>query len=356
MKKTVIDFDLGFATEEFRGNERIIAYAQFLNPYKTPHWGLAIKKKQAEIAGFVPDSTWKPVDHKFKGSEQFEKLYLCVEPRILILNRSRLMKCSPDGKVSLYDHSTDHDLPGTWKRYTYMIVWFLGANKQPLSALPFRLRISGQAGMSFINNYRNYVGTSCFCDEFFKLYKQLNPTDRDNSKNNLFWAHAIYKPIFAEKEAKSRLTGECSDVCMTVGFVRPTRENFLDLVIRKNKDQELSDRILEQVEKTKVWIKFEQISKEETNTFNESQNNESESNISSSSNTISDKQARRLFAISKLKKIKEADYYRYLNCFGYEFDYQIKREDYDEMVDSIENNRYLEILKINDPPFDDLPF
>lgn len=361
MKDTSINFDLGFDTQEFRGHEQVIPYALFLNPYKSPHWGIAIKKNQGEIAGFIPDGDWESVEHKFKGSEQGEMMYLTQKPRVVILNRSRLLKCSPEGQISLYNHAIDHDLPKTWKRYSYVVVWFLGKDKNFLSEVPFRLRVSGQAGMSFINNYRNYSGTSSFCEEFFQLYKKLNPADKDNTKNDLFWAHTIYVPQLAEKEAKSKITGECSDVCMTVGFVKPTKENFLDLVISRKKDQELSDRILEQIENTKGWIDVVQISKEENSRSFD--NNLIEINTSNpldlfnSSGTISDKQARRLFAICKLKKLGKEDYKQYLNYFGYDDDRAITKQDYDVIVESIENNRYLEILKkINDSPLKDLPF
>ena len=362
MKETTTNnLDLGFATEEFRATQQIIPYAQFLNPYKSPSWGIAIKKNQAEIAGFVPDRTWIETEHKFKGSDRAETLYLSQEPRLLILNRSRLVKSSPSGEISLYNHAIDFDLAKNWKKFTYAVIWFLGEDNKPLSTLPFRLRISGQAGMSFINHYRNYTGASCFCGEFFKLYKELNPADRDNAKNDLFWAHAIYAPKLAEKEAKSKLTGESSEVCMTVGFLKPTKNNFFDLIVSKKANQELSDRILEQVEKTKAWINIAQmdnIKKEKETSSGSAYSNENwRSDFSSSNDTITDKQGKRLFAIARLKKIEKDDYSRYLNYFGYDSETQIKKEDYKEIVDGIENDRYLEILKNRDnSSFDDLPF
>ena len=360
MKETTTNnFDLGFATEEFRGTQQIIPYAQFLNPYKSPSWGIAIKKNQAEIAGFVPDRTWIKTEHKFKGSDQTETLYLSQEPRLLFLNRSRLVKSSPEGKISLYNHATDYNLSKDWKKFSYAVVWFVGEEKTPLSDLPFRLRISGQAGMSFINHYRKNNGAGCFCDEFFKLYKELNPADRDNAKNDLFWAHAIYVPKLAEKEAKSKLTGESSEVCMTVGFLKPTKNNFLDLIISKKANQELSDRILEQVERTKGWVniaKMDNIEKD-ASFFEAYSSDPGGSDFSDFTNTITDKQVKRLFAISKLKKIEKEDYSRYLNYFGYDSETQIRKEDYKAIVDGIENDQYLEILKkINNSSLDNLPF
>jgi len=358
MIETAIDFDLGFDTEEFKGNEQTVTYAQFLNPYKSPHWGIAIKKDQAEIAGFKPDNTWKTVEHKFKGSSQPETLYLCKEPRIIVLNRSRLLKCSPEGQVSLYDHSKDQGLSKEWKKYTYLIVWFLGENKQPLSDLPFRLKISGQAGMSFINHYKNYTGQSCFCGEFFKLYKELNPRDKDNSKSDLFYAHTIYKPEMEEKEAKSKYTGESSDVCMTVGFVKPTRKNFLDLVISKKKNPELSDRILEQIENTKYWIDVAQVNKEYADVFDSGSNNSGLSSSVSSTSTISDKQARRLFAICKSNGMEKEDYDRYLRYFDYDFDTDISRGDYEDIVSKVEDGSFKTILEeMNDRvAMDQIPY
>ncbi len=246
--------DFGFNSEEFTGTEEVIPYAQFINPVRSENWGIGIKKSCAEAAKFQPDSNWNLVQHKF-GDGNREEIYLCQKPRLIILARSGALM-GKDGQVTKYNAQLKSQ---GWKSFSYAIVFFLSEQNELLSESPFRLKCSGQAGISFIKNYSHYSNQECFTNKFLICYQRL--TGDKNRKNQLFFSHAVYVPYLKEGEAFNRDKTQSSPACLTEGYLEPIPENLVTLII-KNATY-TSDLIKQAIEATADWIKHESIAETE---------------------------------------------------------------------------------------------
>ncbi|MBW4532484.1 MAG: hypothetical protein KME09_00960 [Pleurocapsa minor HA4230-MV1] len=241
--------DFGFNTEEFLGELSSIPYAQFINA-SDKKFGIAITSTNAELAKFELTDAWKPVEHEFRDGTQ-ETLLLTKSPKLLILNRSQALM-SNDFETLPYDKQK-HDAEG-YKAFSYVIVWFLDDNNKPLSQLPFRLKCSGYAGLTFLQNYSYYNVADCFCKQFLAVYKSLTG-DRAIDKNEIFYAHAIYQPTFVRKLVTSSVNGQKSSAVITESFVQPTPDNFASLIIKNG--SEISIKIKQLIQTTKSWLKSE---------------------------------------------------------------------------------------------------
>ena len=145
---------------------------------------------------------------------------------------------------------------GEYKAFSYAVVWFLDNNNQPLSELPFRLKCSGYAGLTFLKNYSYYNNPNSFCKKFLQVYKSLTK-DRAVDKNNVFYAHGIYQPILTRKKATSSINGQSSFAVMTDSFIEPTAENFASLIVKNG--SEISNKIKEFIQTTQPWLQIESI-------------------------------------------------------------------------------------------------
>ena len=142
---------------------------------------------------------------------------------------------------------------GDYKAFSYAVVWFLDDNNKPLSELPFRLKLSGYAGITFVKNYSYYSNPNSFCQQFLQTYKELTG-DKAVEKNNIFYAHAIYSPQLTRSKVTSSVNGKSSFAIQTEGFTAPNVNNFASLIIKNN--TETSNRIKELVELSKSWVRF----------------------------------------------------------------------------------------------------
>ncbi len=246
--------DFGFGGDEFRGEITTVPYCQFLNS-SSQKFGIAITPSNAELANFRSIESWKAIEHEFSDGTN-ETLLVSQQPRLLILNRSQPLMS--DGIVTL-PYSKVKYAEGGYKAFSYVVVWFLDENNQPLSELPFRLRCSGYAGLTFLKNYSYYNNPNSFCKQFLKVYKSLTG-DRAINKNDVFYGHAVYQPKLSRQKATSSHNGQSSFAVMTDSFIEPTPANFSSLIIKNGSP--LSYQIKQLLKTTKSWLKTEAVEAE----------------------------------------------------------------------------------------------
>ena len=246
--------DFGFNSEEFLGELTTVPYCQFLNA-SSKNYGIAITPSNAELAGFQLTDSWKPIEHEFSDGTN-ETLLVTDRPRILIINRSQPLM-SNEFEIIPYDK--EKFILGEYKAFSYAVVWFLNNKNQPLSELPFRLKCSGYAGLTFLKNYSYYNNPSSFCKKFLQVYKTLTK-DRAVDKNDVFYAHGVYQPILTRKKATSSINGQSSFAVMTDSFLEPTEANFASLIIRNG--SEISNKIKEFIQTTQSWLEIESVKPE----------------------------------------------------------------------------------------------
>ena len=247
--------DFGFNSSEFLGEITSVPYCQFLNA-GSQKYGIAITPANAELAGFQSINTWQHTAHEFSDGTN-ETLVLTKQPRLLILNRSKPLMS--DG-VETIPYSKIKFQKGGFKAFSYVVVWFLDNNNQPLSELPFRLKCSGYAGLTFLKNYSYYNNSHSFCKKFLQTYKKLTG-DRAIDKNDVFYAHAVYQLTLSRQKATSALNGQSSFAVMTNSFVEPNEANFASMIIKNG--SEVSHKIKQLMETTVSWLKTESIESEE---------------------------------------------------------------------------------------------
>ena len=252
------NFDFGFNSDEFQGELSTVPYCQFLNGNANVY-GMAITSSNAELAGFMPDNNWHLTEYAFDDGTQ-ENLYMTRQPRLLIINRSQPLMT--DGTVTLPYDRDKYD-SSTWKAFSYTVVLPVGADNKPLSDLPFRLKCSGFAGITFQKNYAYYNNADSFTKKFLQVYKTLTG-DRAINKNDVFFAHAVYEPTLVRKKATSSYNGQSSQAVQTESFTEPTKDNFVSLIIKNGSPA--SNKIKEFIEETKEWLKTAPVEQEETET------------------------------------------------------------------------------------------
>ncbi|MEM6613947.1 MAG: DUF5895 domain-containing protein [Cyanobacteria bacterium P01_C01_bin.72] len=244
--------NFGFDSEEYLGQLNTVPYCQFLNA-SSSKYGIAITSQNAELAELELIDSWSLIEHQF-GDGTNETLFVTQEPKILVLNRSQPMM-SNEVETIPYNKAKYTQGQGSYKAFSYLVVWFLNETNQPISNLPFRLRCSGFAGLTFLQNYDYYNCPNSFCKQFLGVYKSLTG-DRAISKSNVFYAHAIYQPQFIRQRVTSGTNGQSSFAVTTESFTVPSNENFGQMIIRNGSPT--SDRIKELIVSTKSWLKDEQ--------------------------------------------------------------------------------------------------
>lgn len=242
--------NFGFEAEEFKGTLNVVPYAQILNPTRSINWGMAIKESQAEIANFSGDKNWMLTPHTF-GEGSTENILLSTNPRMLVLNKSGLLLQKNTGEIEPYSLA----LKGQGKVFSYFVVWFLSADNEPISLSPFRLKLSGQAGVTFRKNFIS--SGDCFCSRLARAYAQASGDK--SSKNELFYSHSIYIPKLGRGKA-TNAQGQSSPACLTEGFELPSEKTLKEFLIPGNSI--LSQKIRELHQETKTWIKLERVQEE----------------------------------------------------------------------------------------------
>lgn len=250
--------DFGFNTDEFVGEITTVPYCQFLNA-NSKNYGMAITSANAELAKFELTDDWEPIEHEFNDGSN-ETLLLTKQPRLLVLNRSQPLMSN---EVEIIPYNKAKYAEGGYKAFSYAVVWFLDGNNKPLSELPFRLRCSGFAGITFLKNFAYYNNADSFCKRFLQTYKALTG-DKAAEKNNVFYAHAVYQPMLVRDKATSSVNGQSSYAVMTKSFVEPTKDNFTSLIIKNGSST--SERIKQLIETTKSWLKTDLVEAEEEKT------------------------------------------------------------------------------------------
>lgn len=243
------NLDFGFGGEEFTGEASNIPYAQFVNASASV-FGLGITKANAELAGFnfKLDSGYQLIDHQFDDGTP-ETLYMTREPRLVVVNRSEPLMTKDKQTVP---YNKEIYAEGDWKAFSYVVIWLLDKSNQPLSEMPFRLKCSGFAGITFLKNYSYYSNPDSFTKKFLLIYKQLTG-DRTINKNNVFFAHAVYQITLGREKATSSYNNQSSMAVMTKSFLEPSKENFGSLIVRNGSP--FSDRIKEAISETEAWLK-----------------------------------------------------------------------------------------------------
>ena len=249
--------DFGFASKEYNGELTTPPYCQFLNA-GSKNYGIAITPANAQLAEFRSTDAWQAIEHEFSDGTA-ETLLVTQQPRLLILNRS--MPLMSDGTETIaYNKSKFQS--GSYKAFSYIVVWFVDNLNQPLSKLPFRLKCSGYSGYTFLKNYSYYNNPNSFCHKFLATYKTLTG-DRAINKNDVFYAHGVYQPTLTRQKATSSVNGQSSFAVMTDSFVEPTKDNFSSLIIKNG--SQTSIQIKEFIETTKSWLKTESVEHEHDN-------------------------------------------------------------------------------------------
>jgi hypothetical protein len=246
--------DFGFNSDEFLGELTTVPYCQFLNA-SSQKFGIAITPANAELAKFKIIDSWQPIEHEFSDGTN-ETVLVTQQPRLLILNRSKPLMSKNSETIA---YSKTKFAEGGYKAFSYVVVWFLDSNNQPISELPFRLKCSGYAGLTFLKNYSYYNNPNSFCKKFLQIYKNLT-ADRAIDKNDIFYAHAVYQPIFTRTKATSSINGQSSFAVVTDSFLEPTEANFGSLIIKNG--SEVSTKIKKLIETTKSWLKIELVESE----------------------------------------------------------------------------------------------
>lgn len=246
--------DFGFNSDEFLGELTTVPYCQFLNA-SSQKFGIAITPANAELAKFKIIDSWQPIEHEFSDGTN-ETVLVTQQPRLLILNRSKPLMSKNSETIA---YSKTKFAEGGYKAFSYVVVWFLDSNNQPISELPFRLKCSGYAGLTFLKNYSYYNNPNSFCKKFLQTYKNLT-ADRAIDKNDIFYAHAVYQPIFTRTKATSSINGQSSFAVVTDSFLEPTEANFGSLIIKNG--SEVSTKIKKLIETTKSWLKIELVESE----------------------------------------------------------------------------------------------
>lgn len=246
--------DFGFSGDEFQGEITTVPYCQFLNA-SSQNYGIAITPSNVELAGFRACDGWRSLEHEFSDGTH-ETLLVTQQPRLVILNRSQPLMS--DG-ITTMPYSKVKFNAGEFKAFSYVVVWFLDENNQPLSELPFRLKCSGYAGLTFLKNYSYYNNPNSFCKKFLNIYKTLTG-DRAIDKNDIFYAHGVYQPNLVRQKATSSYNGQSSFAVMTDSFTEPTIANFASLIIKNGST--LSYKIKQLLETTQSWLKTETIEPE----------------------------------------------------------------------------------------------
>ena len=246
--------DFGFSGDEFQGEITTVPYCQFLNA-SSQNYGIAITPSNVELAGFRACDGWRAIEHEFSDGTH-ETLLVTQQPRLVILNRSQPLMS--DG-ITTMPYSKVKFSAGEFKAFSYVVVWFLDDQNQPLSELPFRLKCSGYAGLTFLKNYSYYNNPNSFCKQFLNVYKTLTG-DRAIDKNDIFYAHGVYLPNLVRQKATSSYNGQSSFAVMTDSFTKPTTANFASLIIKNGST--LSYKIKQLLETTQTWLKTETIEPE----------------------------------------------------------------------------------------------
>ena len=226
------------------------------SPYAKKCFGLGIREVEALKAGFVPNSDWEYLYVQFGKTNPPEPTYVCNKPRLLVVKISPLLMRKERQKF-LYDNETYLANKKLWECFRYATVFFVDENKQLMSERPFRLKLSGLAGMSFKDFYMGDPKKKIngFVDVYKSLYQQGIKDTKSSGKFLL--ACAIYEPKMEIKLVTSTDTQEQSNACLTVGFQEMTVDNIKKYTIPSMIKKEINPLILkleQTLEETKDWL------------------------------------------------------------------------------------------------------
>lgn len=222
----------------------VLPWCQMINPRAgvdgLTSYGLAIKLENAEAIGFTPDDNWQQVDHEF-GTGDIETLYISTTPRLVIVRRGVVCIKDRESGVTigrLMDHYDAFMADRIkFKTFTRHLIFLVGRDKKFLHRSPLRLSISGAAGASFGNCYRNVKAGqsgSGFIVELEKAYAEFRGQPF-TPKGPLFHAHGIFCPLI---QAETRGSGaNTALVSTTVDYEHPMAGNFQDYMIASNSEE-----------------------------------------------------------------------------------------------------------------------
>ena len=245
--------DYGFNSDEFLGTLAHIPYAQFLNASNSTY-GLAVTQPNAEASDLNIDKEyWRYHEHEFSNSEKVNT-FIAIKPRVLILHRSNPFYKTVDDNIYKYNPSLKKVKEG--KAFSYLVVWFLDKNNNPLSKMPFRLLCKGYSGISFIKQYDYHDNSKSFCRQLLNVYKKATG-DQKQELNEIFYAHAVYEPLLERKKVTSSYVNQSSYAVVTTSFDQPTIETLPNILIKYGTN--MSQRILEARLLSKNWLNIEAI-------------------------------------------------------------------------------------------------
>jgi hypothetical protein len=243
--KSSATFD--FEDEKFQAPpSEVLPWCQMINPRAgidgLTSYGLAIKLDNAEAIRFTPDDNWQEIEHEF-GTGDVESLYITTTPRLVIVRRGAV--CIKDRETGatigkLMDHYDAFMADRLkFKTFTRHLIFLVGRDKKFLHQSPLRLSLSGVAGASFGNSYRNIKAgqaASGFTVELEKAYAEFRQQPF-SPKGPLFHSHGIFCPLI---QVETRGSGSNTAlVATTVDYEHPMVGNFQDYMIASNCEESL---------------------------------------------------------------------------------------------------------------------
>jgi hypothetical protein len=190
-----------------------------INDGTTNGTGLWISDENAEICKWKKD--WdhhykNTIPHNIKGREGDISGNTIINPRMLILQRSLLLKVvGKTGQILrawIAKESKEGDKYACVKKY---MILFVDNNNNPLHEIPLQLTAKGYFQMEFDQQY---------CD-FRKIITQVYNEERSKTMSNSWCSMCIFEPTF-----KSMARG-IGKACITTGYEKPTKENWLSFCI-----------------------------------------------------------------------------------------------------------------------------
>jgi hypothetical protein len=186
--------------------------------------GLWISDENAKICKWKKDSLDQyrnTKSHNINGIGNITPGYVILNPRMLILQRSLLLKVvTKTGQILrawIAKESKENDKYACVKKY---MILFVDKNNDPLHEIPLQLTAKGCFQFEFDQQY---------C-EFRRAITQAYNGGRSKLMRNSWYSMCVFAPTF---ESMARGIGKA---CITTGFEEPTKEIWLSFCIGRRDD------------------------------------------------------------------------------------------------------------------------
>lgn len=208
-----------FSGDEYKGEQKSFPFIQLISKDEIERSGLFISKETADRVLFKPDPAWSAFNMKYKGDNKPTPGYLCQNPRIAIVARSKptVWTKKPQDFVGIYSkplyNRTLHILK---TRHLFMI---LGADNTLLTASPLQFTTKGAFNGSFGSALTDYQAA-------FGALLIAHSADK-TPRNDKFFAMVVVQ-LALKVEGRGEEGTAC---CVVDNIVPPTLENIRSLFL-----------------------------------------------------------------------------------------------------------------------------